>query len=215
MFPIIVGFGERFRNCLLELVQQHDELEMKDLLARFTTDVIGTCAFGIECNSMTNQNAEFRHFGRKLFEKPRHNVIIRRLLDEFSRIGRMLHVKKIPDDIADFFMNQVRATVNYREKNNINRNDFMDLLIKLKNETDNDKKITFNELDAQVFVFFQAGFESSSTTLAFCLYELALNTKIQAKARRDIQEAYANYSGTFTYEMMMELPYIDQIINGK
>lgn len=41
MFPTVVEVGERFRDCLSKVVQQHDELEMKDLLARFTTDVIG------------------------------------------------------------------------------------------------------------------------------------------------------------------------------
>lgn len=41
MFPTVVEVGERFRDCLTKVVQQHDELEMKDLLARFTTDVIG------------------------------------------------------------------------------------------------------------------------------------------------------------------------------
>lgn len=40
MFPTILEVAERFRECLTEVVQQHDELETKDWLARFTTDVI-------------------------------------------------------------------------------------------------------------------------------------------------------------------------------
>lgn len=207
MFPTIVEVANRFRNCLIKHVHQ-DQVEMKDLLARYTTDIIGRI-IGIECDSLNNADDKFRHFGQKLFEDPRHNVWVRRLLDEYSNIGRMLRIKKVPDDISDFFMKEIRDAVEHREKNNISKNDLMDLLIQLKNE----KTITFNELAAQAFVFYQAGFESSSSTLAFCLYELALNHEIQDKARRFILDAFDTFGG-LTYEMMMNLPYIDQIING-
>lgn len=60
-----------------------------------------------------------------------------------------------------------------------------------------------------------AGFETSSTTLTFCLYELAKHPEIQSKARRIIQDAYKKYNGEFTYEMMIDMPYIDQIIHGE
>lgn len=208
MFATIFDVAERFRICLIDRVHQ-DQVEMKDLLARFTTDVIGNCAFGISCDSLNDANAKFRHFGRKLFEEPRHSAWVRRLLDEYSKYGRMLHVKKIPDDIAAFFMKTVRDEVEYREKNDVTKNDLMDLLIELKNGN----AITFNELAAQAFVVFQAGFESSSSTLAFCLYELALNTEIQEKTRQIIRNAHEKY-GQFSYEMMMDLPYLDQIIRG-
>lgn len=55
-------------------------------------------------------------------------------------------------------MNVVLDTVEYREKHNIRRNDFMDLLIDLKNgnqeSSDMDRLITLNELAAQAFLFF-------------------------------------------------------------
>lgn len=214
MFPTVVEIGDRLKDCLINFVKQNDELEIRDLMARFTTDVIGTCAFGIECNSLKDPNAEFRHYGRKAFGEPRHSPLTFMFLRGFKNAARKLHIKNVCDDISEFFMKVVCDTVEYREKNHINRNDFMDILIELKNEGKNDKdKITLNELTAQAFVFFLAGFETSSTTLTFCLYELAMNLDIQTKTRQVIREALNKY-GKFTYEMMLDMPYVDQVLQG-
>lgn len=59
-----------------------------------------------------------------------------------------------------------------------------------------------------------AGYETSSTTMLFALYELALNPDIQSKLRMEIQKAFKMHKA-FTYEMMMDIPYLDQTINGK
>lgn len=171
MFSTVVGVAEQFRDCLNDIIKEHDELEMKELLARFTTDVIGTCAFGLECNSLKDPNAEFRHYGRLLTTKRRHNELFLVLMKRYKRISKILHVKLLPDDVAAFFMKVVLDTVEYREKNNVRRNDFMDLLIDLKNgnqeSSDMDKLITLNELAAQAFIFFLGKFFDK--TFEFCI----------------------------------------------
>lgn len=114
-------------------------------------------------------------------------------------------------------MKVVTETVDYREKNNIDRNDFMDLLIKLKNNGTDESglgALTLNEIAAQAFIFILAGFETSSTTMAFCLYELAVNPDIQDRARQEIRKVIKRHGGQFTYEAMIEMHYLDQIING-
>lgn len=217
MFHTVVEVGNRFRDCLFDVIKEHDELEIKELLARFTTDVIGTCAFGIECNSLKDPNAEFRKYGRKMFANPRHSSYFIVLINGFKDLARKLHIKGLRDDVSQFFMKVVRDTVEYREKNDVHRNDFMDILINLKNQetTDKEKLVTLNEIAAQAFVFFLAGFETSSTLLTFCLYELALNQEIQSKTRQIIKEALEKHNGQFTYEAMMDMPYVDQVLEGK
>lgn len=60
-----------------------------------------------------------------------------------------------------------------------------------------------------------AGFETSSSMLTFCLYELALQPEIQNKARDAIAMAKYECGGQLTYEAVMDMPYIDQILEGK
>lgn len=215
MFSTIVEVGQRLHDCLHEIVQQNDRVEIRELCSQFTTDVIGTCAFGIECNSLQDPNTEFRHYGRLITKKPRHSQFMRMFLRSFKNVGRMLHIKYVDDEISNFFTNLVRDTVEYRENNNVNRNDFMDSLIKLKNSPDKENAITLNEIAAQTFIFFAGGFDTSSAALTFCLYELSLNPQIQAKARSVVREAFAKHNEQFTYEMLMDMPYIDQILEGE
>lgn len=43
-------------------------------------------------------------------------------------------------------------------------------------------------LAANAFAFFIAGFETTASTISYCLYELAINPEIQIKLRDKIKE---------------------------
>lgn len=218
MFPTIVDVGNEFVKCLLRTLENDNEIEIRDLLGRFTTDVIGTCAFGLECNSLKNPNAKFRRMGKKIFDQPTTNVITRSLMATNKNLARFLGIREYHRDVTDFFLNSVKDTIEYREKNNVQRKDFMDILIQLKNDKTHSESngLTVNEIAAQAFVFFLAGFETTSTTLTFALYELSQpkNKHIQDRARAEINDVLIKHDGQLTYEGINEMPYIDQILNG-
>lgn len=64
-------------------------------------------------------------------------------------------------------------------------------------------------------MFFFAGFETSSSTMAFCLYELALNPDIQEEVRREIDTVLDKHGGNFTYESLFEMEYLEKVVDGK
>lgn len=77
------------------------------------------------------------------------------------------------------------------------------------------KQLTVIETAAQSYAFFIAGFETSSSTMAFCLFELAKNQNIQRKVQEEIDEITTRHSNEFTYESLSEMKYLEACIDGK
>jgi cytochrome P450 family 6 len=214
MFPIIVAVAEEFEKTIRTSMVVDNELDMKDLLARFTTDVIGTCAFGLDCNSLKDPNTEFRRYGKKIVE-PKVSFFKQLFTGAFQGLSKKLGLTLIEKDVETFFMQTVRDTIAHRETNNVQRNDFMSLLIQLKNHADPSSRMTIEEIAAQSFVFFFAGFETSSTAMSLALYELAQNQKVQNKARECALKVLERHDGKMTYDAMKEMVYVEQCIKGE
>jgi cytochrome P450 family 6 len=77
------------------------------------------------------------------------------------------------------------------------------------------KTFSMGRLTAQAFVFFIAGFETSSTTMQFCLYELAINQDILRKTQENIDKVLLKYNKQLTYEAVQEMDYLDKVISGE
>ncbi|XP_058793135.1 cytochrome P450 6B1-like [Phymastichus coffea] len=213
MFYLIADCGTHFQNYVERLAEKSDAVDCRELTAKFTTDSIGVCAFGLNMNSIAEEDSEFRKFGRSLFEPSFRNKA-KRLLRQFAPaiydvIGRYMQ------PAADkFFEKCVKETMTFRKDNNVRRNDFLDLLIDLKNNPEKIQtfELTDQLLISQAFVFFAAGFETSSTTMANALHELALNQDIQDKLRKEINEELEKCNGKLTYDSVKNMRYLDQII---
>ncbi|XP_065094830.1 cytochrome P450 6A1-like [Ochlerotatus camptorhynchus] len=227
MFHTILAVGEHFDAFLNDYTAKKDEVEIKDLLARFTTDIIGSCAFGIDCNSLENPNSKFREMGKRMINFPKLKALKIFFAMMFRKQARWLGIRFNDEDVSEFFFGVVRDTIRYREENGVQRKDFMQLLIELKNkgymEGDSEglveevgngrlEKLTFEEIAAQAFVFFFAGFETSATTMTFALHLLASNQEVQEQGRKCVTEVLERHDGKFSYEALLEMNYIDCII---
>ncbi|XP_017468130.1 PREDICTED: cytochrome P450 6a9-like [Rhagoletis zephyria] len=218
MLPMMIEVTQNLVEVMGEQLLEDNVVELKEILARYTTDIIGKVAFGIVCNSLRDSEAEFRIMGRRSFSESRHGQVVGGLMHSFPDLARWLRMRAINDDVIEFFMRIVRETVEYREKNNIKCNDFMSLLIDLRNDKklrgDNgeEKCLTIEEMAAQTFVFFIAGFETSSTTMAFALYELAQKPSLQERLRREVLGTIAKHNNEFTFECLQDMKYMDQVV---
>lgn len=220
MFSTIREIGDEYLESVGKYADRKEVIDIKLLNQCFTCDVVGSCAFGLRCNSLKNEGSRLLEIGDMVFKPPAWRNMLVFLQISFKKLARALHMAAMPSAVGAFFMPLVRDTVETREKNLIERPDFLNLLIQLKNKgTVEDEpsealeKLTLNEVAAQAFVFFFAGFETSSTTLSFALFELANNREIQERVREEILEKLKLHDNQITYEALKEMTYLDQIIN--
>ncbi|XP_017758026.1 PREDICTED: probable cytochrome P450 6a14 [Eufriesea mexicana] len=210
MFHLLVECADHFGKYLDNLVKKGEFIECRDIAAKYTTDVIGSCAFGIEINSFASENSEFRQMGRKVFQTNIKSMFRDRLRD-FPWLFKVLGPLTIERDIVEFFKRITTETIDYRMKNNVRRYDFIDTLVDLKQHPEKlgEKEVDDLFLTSQAFVFFIAGFETSSLTISHVIIELAKKPWIQEKARAEILEVLAKTNGVITYDCIKEMKYLD------
>jgi cytochrome P450 family 6 len=172
MFPIIRDCGKVLEDYLVKNVKNGvDVFEFRDLMARFNTNIISSVAFGIENDCINEPDHIFRKMGAKIFDPSIKNGL-RAVFSFFAhQLFYKVNLKSVDKDVEEFIFSIVKQNVELREKGKYTRNDFMQLLVQLKNQgyvsadsekdTENgskeSKKLDLNSLAAQVFVFFIAG----------------------------------------------------------
>ncbi|KAH8389959.1 hypothetical protein KR200_004745, partial [Drosophila serrata] len=225
MFPLVEEVGASL-DAHLRQQPLHNErmrcfdLEAKELCALFTTDVIATVAYGVRANSLTDPNGEFRRHGRSVFDFS----LLRAA--EFTMVFFLPHLipffgfKVVPAEATRFLRKTINYVMEEREKSGKSRNDLIDILIEFRRSTLQAKAAGIKDqfvfegdiLVAQAVLFFTAGFESSSSTMAFAMYELAKDADVQQRLRDEIKEALVESDGQVTLQMIESLVYMQMIL---
>ncbi|XP_031628928.1 probable cytochrome P450 6d5 [Contarinia nasturtii] len=228
MFSTIVDCGATLQNHLDNLANKNQLLNVHEISASHATNVIASVAFGIDVDTITNPNNDFRVYGRKVFEASISNSI--RLSFNFiaPKLMNLLRIKSVSQQVENFIFSIVKQNLEYRENNNVTRKDFFQLLIQLRNtgtvqlddqwETvikadESQKSMSLKEIAAQSYVFYIAGFETSSTTLTFCMYELAKHPEIQQRVHNEIDRILEKHNGCINYESVTEMKYLEACID--
>lgn len=118
-------------------------LEVKDILAKFMTDIIGITAYGIKFNSLTDPDALVRRVGKGIFNSNYKRHIS--LLSAWMIPGfvKMFNIHFLGKGASDFLRSIFWEAINERLKSGIKRADLIDLLTDLKNEQEGDsEKVT-------------------------------------------------------------------------
>lgn len=225
MFSTIVNCGVSVQNYLEQLADSGELIDVRETAARHGTNVIASVAFGLDVDSIVDPDSEFRKCGRKMSEP---NPIIGLLQFVAPELLTLFRNKVTNPDVESFMRSIVKQVLEYREKNGIVRKDFFQLLVQLRNtgtvqldgewetniRNDKPKCLTDDEITAQALVFFGGGFETTSSTLTFCLFEIVKNSAIQQRVHDEIDQVMKKYDGNVTYESISEMKYLSACLEG-
>ncbi|KAH8402378.1 hypothetical protein KR009_011599, partial [Drosophila setifemur] len=221
MYPLMQEVGRDLEAAL----KRHGDkgsgkfsTDIKEICAQFSTDTIATIAFGIRANSLQDANGEFRTQGRKLF-----TFTISRAKDFFvafflPKLASILRNRVLTPEFSKFLRSTIGHVMDEREHSGATRNDLIDVLVGLRKEAREEPTKPHYGRDqdflvAQAGVFFTAGFETSSSTMSFALYELSKHPEIQQRLRQEIHEALVEGGGTLAYEKIHSLEYLGMVVD--
>lgn len=197
--------SSRLAVCIGAKTSHNPTVNVSDLSARYVIDTIGQCVFGINPNTILDDTAPFRAISAKIFSMTPMQMLKHLFMQSFRNTARKFRMKLTKKDVEEFFISLNRTQL---KENCQQPMSFMQLLQKLRE----DGKLSSNQVIAQAFIFFVAGFETSAITIAYCLHELAWNPLIQERLREEILEVE---QGDLSWDAINRMTLLSAVVNGK
>ena len=134
MYPLIEDVTKKLKQYILNenYKNSQEPFDAREICAKYTTDVVSNCAFGIDGESFTKENPEIRTAGKRLMEPSLKVVLVFILFFIVPSLKKIIKIKLLPQDVEDFFVNLMHQALRYRKDNNINRDDYLGYLISLQ-----------------------------------------------------------------------------------
>ncbi|KMQ84580.1 cytochrome p450 9e2, partial [Lasius niger] len=206
---------EQFENYLDKKLSKVGkvELELKDLFARFTAQVVAGVGFGVDglCFDEKKEKESFYAMGKSFLAPSVVNTIIFMCVFLLPSLGKIFRMPILPKKVDRFFRTLIADVMEQRRTEKTPRNDFLQLMAEL--ERMEGSKIDLDVLASYAVTFFIDGYETSSIVLSFVGFQLASHPDVQAKLRIEVLSVLDKYDGVITYDALKDMTYMDQVIS--
>ncbi|CAF1184514.1 unnamed protein product [Adineta ricciae] len=234
MYGLINEVSNIYNERLLEYADKQEIFDIKVLNGQYTLDNIASCLFGVETNSLQNENGVLIKHLKKFFTVSFANIflIVIFLLPGLAKYLGKKGYSFLPRDAMQYTTNLVSQVLSRRREGLERRNDFIQMMIdheeEVKNETATTqeteeqhgdghqwktlkKTLSDKEILAQALLFLIAGYETTSVLMSFFFYVMATHPQIQEKVYDELRQIVGD--DELTYEKLHELHYLDMAIN--
>ncbi|KAI4465555.1 cytochrome p450 [Holotrichia oblita] len=190
-----------------------------NLFAKYTTQTGLMVAFGVDSNSFQDNDTPFVSAGKDSFNVSFATIIAVLCHRWKFRLGYIFKPQIVTSSLMTFLKKAFIHILEERKSLNNYRGDFVDFLIKFKNESNVGSDlnkiciqvICDSEIVALATQFLLAGYESANITISLAVYELALNKSIQTKLREEIL-SNLDPEGDISYDAVNTMQYLDKIV---
>lgn len=220
MFVLINEVADESIKFLKKDNAKEIDFNIKDYFTRFTNDVIASAVFGIKVNSFQDENNDFYVTGKKLTRLSAWQNFKFMMFSNFKYIMRVFKISLFDYSYTEYFTRLVMDAMKYRQEHKIMRPDMINMMMEAKGMSITDVKPVVSrewsddEIVAQFFVFFFAGFEPTSVLMAFASHELMVNPDVQDRLREEIRQVKEDLDGKpLTYEILQGMKYLDMVVS--
>ncbi|KAJ4426505.1 hypothetical protein ANN_27319 [Periplaneta americana] len=200
----------------MDIILQCAPVSVKEAMGNYTTDVIACCGFGIESNSLKNPDAEFRRYLRRVFDYSLRKGLFSITVFLAPHLQNFLKLRLADEATTKFLREVTWSTVAYRQQYvSFNQVKSKPFTVTSGVSQGSNLEIDGDDFVAQCFIFMAAGFETTSSTMSFLLYELALQPELQHRLRVEMGTVLAKHRGEITYDAIQEMTYLDMVLSGQ
>lgn len=220
MFVLINDVADESIKFLKKDNAKEIDLNIKDYFTRFTNDVIASAVFGLKINSYQDEDNDFYAMGKKVTKFSKIQNLKFMMFMNFKYIMKVFKIELFDEKYTNYFTRLVLDAMKYRQEHKIMRPDMINMMMAARGMSITDEKPVVSrewsddEIVAQFFVFFFAGFEPTAVLMSFASHELMVNPDIQHRLREEILEAKENLEGKpLTYEILQGMKYMDMVVS--
>ncbi|XP_063540092.1 cytochrome P450 6k1-like [Cydia strobilella] len=188
--------------------------EIRTLFTDYTTDIIGTSLFGMQNDAVGTGDSALRAVTREFMRFDWFRGLSIYSIFFWPALVDIFRFSFFPRKSVDFFRKTVSTIIEHRTTNNLENNDLLDALVKMKKEKlDDGQEFSDDLLAAQATIMLQGGFDTSAVALTLMVNELAHNSKIQDKLYKELSEGKKKKDGAdFSFSDLEKLVYLNCVI---
>lgn len=189
-----------------------------EYMGAFSLDVIASTAFGLDIDSQKDPNDPFIKHSKTAFSpKIRNPALLLALLVPglLPILKKFFDLRFIPKDTVDFFCGILNRAMEARDETDRKRTDFLQLMLNAHLDEEagvprSQKALSDEEVLAQGFIFFAAGYSTVMANLSFTLYLLAMNPEAQDRALEEIKSITEDEDPD--YDALHKMTYLENVI---
>ncbi|XP_070617436.1 cytochrome P450 3A24-like isoform X11 [Erythrolamprus reginae] len=219
MMPIINHYNKILEKNIQKKLENEETLDMKLVFAAYTLDVVTSCSFSVNIDSLNHPNdpivVQMKKFINFSFLGPL--TILSALFPFLIPVLEKLNFTIFPKSSTDFFLEVIKKIKEDRQKkDHTNRVDFLQLMIDAQaaasRDPNSEKALTDKEILAQTIFFILGGYDTIGSSLSIMSYCLATNPDIQEKLYQEVNDTFPNQTPP-TYDALHQMEYLDMVVN--
>ncbi|KAM9769236.1 cytochrome P450 3A56-like [Menidia menidia] len=215
MFSLMKHNSHKLTENLRSKAHGGEVIAIKDFFAGYTIDVLGSCAFSVDLDTINKPANPLITHAEKMFKISVPLFLLQGCFPFLSPVLDLLGFSFFPKSTTDYFktlVEKIRA-----ERSDSSKQNFSDFLHSFTSSQTGSKEnpnkgLTDHEVISTVTMFVFAGFETSANTLVFLAYSLARNPEVMKHLQREIDLTFPN-KAPVQYEALMQMDYLSSVVD--